>query len=133
MRLQVEYFNSEELFRDTLQQFAKGGILVRVAVGDSNDPELYSRALLEIKTPAGYVELDAEVVQVIRGVGVALAFDNASPGLIALLKASERSPFHGDAARHRRLQNFAEGTAHDAQVPQPPEDDEDSDLFSLDV
>lgn len=118
MRLQIKYFCSEELLTDARQQFVKGGMLVRVLVQPA--PELYSAASLKIDTPVGATTLAAQVVQVIQGVGVALAFDDKNRELLDLLRAADDTPFLGGTAVHSQPADFAKGTSQHPSLPSSP-------------
>lgn len=86
MKLRVTYERHQDVIKDHEQQFARGGLLVRV------DPpaSLEQRAAmqLEIVTPDGVVTLPCEALQVFPGVGVAVGFDPASPELKALVDSA---------------------------------------------
>ncbi len=95
MKLRVTYERHQDVIEDHEQQFARGGLLVRV------DPPagLEQRAAmeLEIVTPDGAVVLPCEALQVFPGVGVAVAFDPASAELKALVDSAHSEVGAGNA------------------------------------
>lgn len=97
MRFSVHYGNPAELVADHDGQFVKGGFLVRV------DPpaglELYQAVDLELSTEAGSAVVTGQVVQIVAGVGVAVAF---SPGddVAELVAAARLAGAGGAPAEH---------------------------------
>ncbi|MEO7093447.1 MAG: hypothetical protein ABI175_09365 [Polyangiales bacterium] len=94
MRLRVRYHRLEDLVRDHDEQLSRGGLLVRVE--PPQGLKQFDTVELEISAPRGTVVLDAQVVQLFAGVGVAVTFE-PSPVLLAAVKnarvvASEEGP-----------------------------------------
>jgi len=89
MKLRVTYERPDDVVTDHEQQFARGGLLVRV------DPPstLEQRAVIELElvTPYGTVELKGEALQVFPGVGVAVGFDPGSAELQAIVESARRA------------------------------------------
>lgn len=80
MKLRIEYHRPQDLLADYEQQFQRGGVLVRVE--PTPDLQLFSTVGLVLQTPYGTVELEANVIQILPGAGVAVGFDpKAAPAL----------------------------------------------------
>jgi len=104
--LRAIYTRAEDFLRDHEQQIARGGLLVR---GDiPPDLERGAAVDLELVTPAGTIRLEAQVIQILAGVGVAVT---VSPDQVTELVDAVRSsgrpaapePSHG-AATARKIQ-----------------------------
>lgn len=74
VRLTVTYESAEQLLADYEQQWARGGLLVRV--GDPPNLPRDTSLQLRIVTPFGETTVDANVLQVLPGMGVAVSFDH---------------------------------------------------------
>ncbi len=70
MNLRVRYHRASDVQEDRAQQLARGGLLVRVEA----EPEQFSSVQLELIAGADVVTIDAQVVQVFAGSGVAVTF-----------------------------------------------------------
>lgn len=91
-RLRVEYRGSDALIGDAESQISRGGLLIRapereIQAGDS--------LALEIATPAGIAKLEATVLQVIVGHGIAVSFDRDNAALERLIAAARSKPVAG--------------------------------------
>ena len=99
MRLRVRYRNPAELIADHDQQFARGGLLVKAQ--PPADLELYGAVELEILSGNDKVELAGQIVQILPGVGIAVAFaPDAAAQLAPLVAAARTKPQAGAAAEH---------------------------------
>jgi hypothetical protein len=86
VRFRVRYDCAADLVADSERQFAAGGFLVRVEAPPAL--ELYAPVVLEIATPEDRVELAGQVVQIVAGVGVAVAFGGDDPALAAAVASA---------------------------------------------
>jgi len=110
VRFCVRYGDPAELVADHDEQFARGGFLVRVE--PPKGLELYAAVELELSADAGAVVLSGQVVQMVAGVGTAIAFA-ADDGDLAALMAKVRAATPGGAAAVHQLAGEAE------QAPAP--------------
>ncbi len=96
VRFRASYHNAASLLRDHEQQFARGGLLVRVE--PLPEVELFEAVELELATPYGVVVIEVQVIQMLPGMGVAVGFtaDSAS-GLTSLLDAARADRMPGTA------------------------------------
>jgi len=91
--LRITYHRPQDLLSDHEQQFQRGGVLVRVEPGPDLQP--FSDVELLLQTPFGTVELNAQVIQILPGAGIAVGFDPKSAP--ALTEAVERARAAGPA------------------------------------
>jgi hypothetical protein len=84
--LRVTYERPQDLVVDDEQQFARGGLLVRVEAPAGSDRG--EAVALTLASPLGTVTLEARVIQVLPGAGIAVGFDAASPALRRLIAAA---------------------------------------------
>ncbi len=111
MKFRVEYVSAADLVADADEQFAKGGYLVGVEPPPGT--ELYQEAELEIITPAGGARLVGQVVHMMSGHGVAVAFDPNDPQLVVLLQgAREAGGLSAGGARCTLVTDQSQGTGN---------------------
>lgn len=92
-KLRVEYTRAADLVADHDQQFVKGGLLVKGQVPAGL--ALFDPVELELAPPHGAppVVVAGQIVQLVPGVGVAVAFQaSASPALQAAVAAARGAP-----------------------------------------
>jgi hypothetical protein len=89
--LSVRYASAAELVSDHDQQFVRGGLLVR---GDTPAGlSLYDTVEVELFTAEGSWLAKGQVVQLMAGVGVAVAFQVSEvPGLAAAVERARQAP-----------------------------------------
>ena len=86
----MRYEDATALLADAEQQFARGGLLVRVE--PLPEVELFAPVRLVVSTPFGSVTIAAQIIQMMPGLGVAVGFSvEAVPGLPELLDAARSS------------------------------------------
>jgi hypothetical protein len=107
MHLRVRYQCPAELMADHAAQLARGGLLVRVDVGEI---ERLTKVALTVVLDDEAVLFDAEVAQAFAGVGVAVTFA-PSPQLDALIERARGAPSRGVAAVHELVDDEAEAEA----------------------
>lgn len=99
MRFRIHYTRPGDLVRDDETQFAKGGVLVRLA--SPPGVSLFENVELEIESQAGSIVLPAQVVQTMPGVGIALSFDPTHESLRAAVdEARGAGELAGDPPSH---------------------------------
>ncbi len=72
MKLRVRYYREADVTTDSVGQLSRGGLLVRADPGASL--EQYTPVKLELGAGATVIVIDAQVVQVFAGVGIAVTF-----------------------------------------------------------
>jgi hypothetical protein len=112
LRLRVRYRDAVSLVADYDDQVRKGGLLVRVDAPTGTG--LFDPVSLEIITPEDALAVEAQVVQQIPGVGVALAFEAADPLLVAAVDAARDA---ADAAVGPPVHEIVEGDAVSEAAP----------------
>lgn len=113
MRLRVTYDDPDELVADHQQQFARGGLFVRVA--PPAQTQLFTPAALIIEYAGREVELEAQVVQVAPDAGVAVAFTPCE-ALEALVEQARRNAGAGGSPALHAFDSSEPGTAADAET-----------------
>jgi hypothetical protein len=102
VRFRVSYHRPAELVADHDQQFVQGGFLVRVEPPDGIN--LWDAVMLEIVTAEARMEIAGQVVQMIPGAGVAVAFSIAEAAdltaAVAAARAASDSAGTGAPAEH---------------------------------
>ena len=98
VRFCVRYDDPAELLADHEGQFSRGGFLVRVE--PPAGLELYAAVELALRLGDDEVVLDGKVVQMVAGVGTAIAFDAGDAGLAALVDRAGAAPAGGAPAVH---------------------------------
>ncbi len=88
VQLRVRYFREADIANDYASQLSRGGLLVRVDVGDR--VQQFEDVKLELVAGATVIVLDAQVLQVFPGTGVAVKFtpDGALEAWIAGARAT---------------------------------------------
>ena len=100
--MRVRYADPSSLVDDYQRQFQKGGLLVRVE--PPAETNLFDPVELELVTLAGVLVLQAQVVQHVPGVGVALSFDATDGRLTAAVdEAREAGETAGGPPVHEIL------------------------------
>ena len=117
MRFRVRYHRVEDLVRDHDQQLSHGGLLVRVEPPASL--QLFDQVELEIVAPRGAITLEAQVVQLFVGVGVALTFalPEALKAAVTNARAVKEQP--GPEAEHSLVIDNDTDRSIVAAAPQP--------------
>lgn len=119
MRLRVEYRRAAELVADYDEQIRRGGLLVK------GDPppgtELFSEARLELVTPGGTFVAKGQIVQVVRGIGVAVAFrPEEVAGLLEAVEAARGGDAPSAARASAGASLTAPATSTATPTPTPP-------------
>jgi hypothetical protein len=91
VRLCIRYLCAADLSRDLAEQFNRGGVLVKVE--PPSGLTLYAAVELVVAHPHGQVTLGGQVVQLLPGVGIAVAVANVE--LAALGEALASMPAQG--------------------------------------
>ncbi len=110
VRLRITYHRPQDLTADFEQQFQRGGVLVRVE--PPADTQLFSAAELTIRSPFGSFVLEAQVIQIMPGAGVALGFD------------PKTAPELTNAVRQARAAGVAQGPPPDHEAVDEDETEE---------
>ncbi len=118
MNFSVSYQDPDELLADHAAQFLLGGFLVRVTPPDGI--ELYSSTTLTVTYADLEATLQASVVQVIEGAGVAVGFESveALEDLVAHAKA--RTGAGGIPATHAVVEKEPESPPAPEQAAKKP-------------
>lgn len=117
LRLRVTYGRCADFLVDVEEQVARGGLLVRIEAGD--DIERGAPAELEVVTPVGRLTIQASVIHMLPGAGVAIAFEPKA--LLALADAAKRAPKDpGPAPRFERLKDGPPPSVRTATVDRAP-------------
>jgi hypothetical protein len=93
----VRYRSSAELVSDWDAQLSRGGMLVRAEAPEGT--QQFDPVVLVLESPAGRVELQAQVMQLFPGVGTAVTFPS-SPELAELVAAARASSIAGGPSEH---------------------------------
>lgn len=120
MKLRVTYERPQDVVTDHEQQFARGGLLVRV--DPPLDLEQRSAIELELVTPHGVVVLAGEALQVFPRVGIAVGFDPASAELRAVVDAARSAASSGETSGAAPVHSIAP----ESKSPAEPEVIEDA-------
>jgi hypothetical protein len=121
MRLRAEYHRASDFVRDHDQQFLRGGLLLRVE--PSVPLNLFESVELELVAPDGQSWVTgAQVVQVIAGTGVAVAFALKDlPELAAAVELARSASDESDApSTHSCVDPQAEAVTRAAARPTAP-------------
>lgn len=93
VRLRVTYASAARFARDAESQIARGGLLIRA---EERDLAPGTALGLEIVTPVGTAALEASVLQVIAGQGIAVRVAADDPAIARLLEAGRGADAGGD-------------------------------------
>jgi len=113
LRFRVTYHSTEDLLADVAQQVSRRGLLVRVPTSAERGEPVE----LEIVTPVGTAKLDATVLQVLPGLGVAVELDPA--GFAPLAEAAREHAVAGGQPEHERVSDVLTTTIDDDDDEQP--------------
>ena len=99
-RFRVRYQPDTALVRDFDEQFVRGGLLVRVDAPEGLAQ--YDAIVLEVGVSSERFELKAQVVQIIPGQGVVLAFDEQElpAAFVAAVESARAAAVDGAPAEH---------------------------------
>jgi hypothetical protein len=84
----VTYYRGADLARDAQGQFAQGGLLLRLEPNDALAP--FCTVQVAIEAPGGRAVVDAEVLQVLPGLGVAVSFNAEDENLRGVIENSAK-------------------------------------------
>jgi hypothetical protein len=110
VQLRVRYHRASDLETDYTAQLSRGGLLVRVEPGD--ELQQFEDVKLELVAGAAVMVLDAQVLQVFPGAGVAVKFETGQP-LEAWIAAARVAASNDRDAEHSIV------TAVERAAPEP--------------
>ena len=112
--LRITYESLSELRRALDSEIARGVLLVKVAAPDSL--QFRDAIVLELVSPSGAMDVDTEVVSILPGVGVAVAFPSAR---VAEVQALLNGPPDPPAARPAVHLLVPAATSEASEAPGP--------------